>query len=43
MPWQALRQALSASTLALVTSAGLHLKDDTPFVTDPKQGIHLTA
>ena len=25
-PWQPLRQALSESTLALVTSAGLHLK-----------------
>lgn len=37
-PWQPLRQALSASTLALVTSAGLHLKDDIPFVSDPKQG-----
>lgn len=37
-PWQLLRQALSESTLALVTSAGLHLKNDTPFVTDPKQG-----
>jgi len=37
-PWQPLRQALSESTLALVTSAGLHLKNDTPFVTDPKQG-----
>ena len=37
-PWQPLRQALSESTLALVTSAGLHLKSDPPFVTDPKQG-----
>ncbi len=37
-PWTPLRQALSQSTLALVTTAGLHRRSDTPFITDPKGG-----
>ena len=31
-PWTPLRKPLSESRLALVTSAGLHLRDDKPFV-----------
>jgi len=30
--------ALSRATVALVTTAGLHLRDDRPFVSDPKGG-----
>ena len=31
-PWTPLRQPLSESRLALVTSAGLHMRDDRPFI-----------
>ena len=31
-PWTPMRKPLSESRLALVTSAGLHMRDDTPFV-----------
>lgn len=37
-PWTPLSQELSQSTLALVTTAGLHLRGDTPFITDPRGG-----
>jgi D-proline reductase (dithiol) PrdB len=37
-PWTPLRHALSHSKLALVTTAGLHLRSDTPFISDPKGG-----
>jgi D-proline reductase (dithiol) PrdB len=37
-PWTPLPQDLSQSKLALVTTAGLHLRDDTPFITGPKGG-----
>jgi D-proline reductase (dithiol) PrdB len=37
-PWQPMRQDLSQSRLALVTSAGLHLRGDRPFISDPKGG-----
>lgn len=37
-PWQPLRQSLSDSKLALVTSAGLHLHGDKPFISNPKGG-----
>lgn len=37
-PWQPMRQDLSQSKLALVTSAGLHLRDDRPFISNPKGG-----
>jgi D-proline reductase (dithiol) PrdB len=37
-PWQPLRRALSQSTLALVTSAGLHVRGDKPFISNPKGG-----
>jgi D-proline reductase (dithiol) PrdB len=33
-----MRHALSHSKLALVTTAGLHLRSDTPFISDPKGG-----
>jgi D-proline reductase (dithiol) PrdB len=33
-----MRQELSQSKLALVTSAGLHLRDDRPFISNPKGG-----
>ena len=29
--WTPMRKPLSASTVAVVTTAGVHLKDDTPF------------
>jgi hypothetical protein len=35
-PWSPLRQSLSQSKISLVTSAGLHLRDDKPFIGDPK-------
>ena len=37
-PWQPMKKPLSESRVALVTSAGLHLRDDKPFVTDPQGG-----
>jgi D-proline reductase (dithiol) PrdB len=37
-PWTPLRQALAHSKLALVTTAGLHLCHDRPFISDPKGG-----
>jgi D-proline reductase (dithiol) PrdB len=37
-PWSPLRKPLSQATLALVTSAGLHLRSDKPFIGDPKGG-----
>jgi D-proline reductase (dithiol) PrdB len=37
-PWQPMRQELSQSKLALVTSAGLHLRGDRPFISNPKGG-----
>ena len=37
-PWTPMRKELSQSKLALVTTAGLHLRGDKPFVTDPKGG-----
>ena len=32
IPWTPMRKPLSESRLALITSAGLHVKDDKPFV-----------
>jgi D-proline reductase (dithiol) PrdB len=37
-PWTPLRRPLSDSTVALVTSAGLHRRGDQPFISDPKGG-----
>ena len=37
-PWQPMQRELSQCKLALVTSAGLHLRDDRPFISDPKGG-----
>jgi D-proline reductase (dithiol) PrdB len=37
-PWTPLRKPLSQAKLALVTSAGLHMRGDTPFIGDPKGG-----
>jgi D-proline reductase (dithiol) PrdB len=37
-PWTPLRQELAQSTVALVTTAGLHLREDKPFISDPKGG-----
>lgn len=37
-PWTPLPQELSQSKLALVTTAGLHRRGDTPFITDPQGG-----
>jgi D-proline reductase (dithiol) PrdB len=37
-PWSPLRQSLSQSKISLVTSAGLHLRHDKPFIGDPKGG-----
>ncbi|MBI3330120.1 MAG: hypothetical protein HYZ81_25860 [Nitrospinae bacterium] len=37
-PWTSLRKELSRSKLALVTTAGLHLRGDKPFISDPKGG-----
>ena len=37
-PWAPMRKPLSESRVALVTSAGLHLRDDKPFVTDTQGG-----
>jgi D-proline reductase (dithiol) PrdB len=37
-PWQPLSKPLSQCTMALVTSAGLHVRGDKPFISDPKGG-----
>ena len=37
-PWTMPRRELKDSSLALVTSAGLHLRDDKPFAADVKGG-----
>ena len=37
-PWTPMRKPLSESRVALVTSAGLHLRSDAPFITDHKGG-----
>ena len=37
-PWTPMRKPLSESRVALVTSAGLHLRGDAPFITDHKGG-----
>ena len=37
-PWTPMRKPLSESRVALVTSAGLHLRGDKPFITDLKGG-----
>jgi D-proline reductase (dithiol) PrdB len=37
-PWSPPRKPLSQVRIALVTSAGLHLRDDRPFIGDPKGG-----
>ena len=37
-PWTPMNKPLSESRVALVTSAGLHLRSDAPFVTDHKGG-----
>ena len=37
-PWAPMRKPLGESRVALVTSAGLHLRDDKPFISDPKGG-----
>ena len=37
-PWTPMRKPLSESRVALVTSAGLHLRDDKPFITDTQGG-----
>ena len=37
-PWSSLGKLLSQAKIALVTSAGLHLRDDQPFIGDPKGG-----
>ncbi len=33
-PWTSLRQPLNRARVALVTTAGLHLRGDTPFISD---------
>ena len=37
-PWTPMQKPLSESRVALVTSAGLHLRNDKPFVTDTQGG-----
>jgi len=37
-PWTPLAKGLSRSKLALVTTAGLHLRGDKPFISDSKGG-----
>ncbi len=37
-PWAPMRRPLAESRVALVTSAGLHLRDDKPFITDLQGG-----
>ena len=38
IPWSSLRKPLSQARVSLVTSAGLHRRDDQPFIGDPKGG-----
>jgi D-proline reductase (dithiol) PrdB len=38
IPWSPLRKPLSQAKISLVTSAGLHRRDDKPFIGDPKGG-----
>ena len=35
-PWTPMRKPLNESRVALVTSAGLHLRDDKPFISDTR-------
>ena len=37
-PWTPMRKPLSESRVAIVTSAGLHLREDKPFITDHQSG-----
>jgi D-proline reductase (dithiol) PrdB len=37
-PWTPLRRPLAHCKVALVTSAGLHRRDDQPFISDPRGG-----
>jgi D-proline reductase (dithiol) PrdB len=37
-PWTPLHTSLSQSKISLVTSAGLHVRHDKPFIGDPKGG-----
>ncbi len=37
-PWTPMRKPLSESRVAMVTSAGLHLRDDKPFITEHQGG-----
>ena len=37
-PWTPMRKPLSESKVAMVTSAGLHLRDDKPFISDIQGG-----
>jgi D-proline reductase (dithiol) PrdB len=37
-PWTPMRKPLSESRVAMVTSAGLHLRDDKPFISDHQGG-----
>jgi D-proline reductase (dithiol) PrdB len=37
-PWTPMRKPLSESKLGLVTTAGLHVRGDRPFITDRKGG-----
>ena len=37
-PWTPMRKPVAESRVALVTSAGLHLRDDKPFITDLQGG-----
>jgi D-proline reductase (dithiol) PrdB len=37
-PWSPLQKPLSQAKISLVTSAGLHLRHDKPFIGDPKGG-----
>jgi hypothetical protein len=37
-PWSPFHKPLSQAKISLVTSAGLHLRDDKPFIGDPKGG-----
>jgi D-proline reductase (dithiol) PrdB len=37
-PWTPLHKPLSQSKISLITSAGLHLRHDKPFIGDPKGG-----
>ena len=37
-PWAPLAKPLSQASVAIVTSAGLHLQDDKPFVSDTQTG-----